>query len=72
MYHMKAGYNILILSILGITMFFNEKFTKNMTHGTLTVVTFSYIAFVQLIRYSEAILLPTAVEPPSYEARKQN
>ena len=46
---MKAGYHISILSILEIARFSrNEKFTKQKKYGTLIVVTFDYIAFVQL------------------------
>ena len=48
-YHKKAGYDISILSILGIDSFFEQReIHENPKHGTFIVATFDYIAFVQL------------------------
>ena len=48
-YHKQAGYDISILSILGIDSFFEQQeIHKNTKHGTFIVATFDYIAFAQL------------------------
>ena len=48
-HHKKAGYDISILSILGINSFFEQReIHKNTKDGTFIVATFDYIAFVQL------------------------
>ena len=48
-YHKKAGYDISILSILGIDSFFEQReIHKNTKHGTFIAATFDYITFVQV------------------------
>ena len=48
-YHKKAGYDISILSILGIDSFFEQReIYENTKHGTFIVAILDYIAFVQL------------------------